>query len=126
MANPPSPLATRAGRDEARKIANRYNRRGRYFSNQGKFDEALRTLNQAIESDPNLATAQNARGYAQLRLRNYENAIADFSEAIRLNPNYANAYHNRAVARRLAGDRAGAIQDLRLAEELERKTSRGQ
>jgi tetratricopeptide (TPR) repeat protein len=126
MVTPPNALATRAGRDEARKIADRYNRRGRSFSNQGKFEEALRILNQAIEIDPDLAAAQNARGYVELRLRNYERAIRDFSEAIRLNPGYANAYHNRAVARGFAGDQAGAALDFRRAAELERQPSRKQ
>jgi tetratricopeptide (TPR) repeat protein len=123
MVNPPSALATRAGDDTAGKIADRYNRRGRSLSNRGKFDEALRILSQAIEIDPNLPAALNARGYAQLRLRNYERAIGDFSKAIRLNPNYVNAYHNRAVARRLAGDQGGSAQDFRRAEELEQKPS---
>ena len=43
-------------------------------------------LNRAIELDPWLASAYNARGYAYLRMLNYNRAVIDFSEAIRLSP----------------------------------------
>jgi len=96
---------------------------GRTQSSGENFPEALRALNRAIELDPNMAHAFNARGYVHLRLRHLDEAAADFSEAIRLSPNYVNAYHNRAVVRRMKGDRGGASEDDLSAAELARSES---
>jgi tetratricopeptide (TPR) repeat protein len=94
-------------------------RQGRYLAEQENFEEAVQAFTQAIQMDPTLALALNARGYAHLRLRRYQDAIDDCSQAIRLNPAYANAYLNRSVAKRALGDIAGAREDQRHAVELD-------
>jgi tetratricopeptide (TPR) repeat protein len=99
--------------------ANRYYRQGRYLAEQENFEEAEKAFTQAIQVDPTLALALNARGYARLRLRRYQDAIEDCSQAIKLNPAYANAYLNRSVAKRAMGDIAGARDDQRHASELD-------
>jgi tetratricopeptide (TPR) repeat protein len=99
--------------------ANRLYRQGRYLSEQENFAEAVQAYTQAIQLDPTLALALNARGYARLRLRHYQEAVDDCSQAIRLNPAYANAYLNRSVAKRALGDIAGAREDQRRAAELD-------
>jgi tetratricopeptide (TPR) repeat protein len=96
-----------------------YYKLGREQAGRNDFQEALRSLNQAIELDPQRATSYNARGYVYLRVQSYANAIVEFSEAIRLRPDYTNAYQNRAAARRHAGDEKGAAEDIRRATELE-------
>ncbi len=100
--------------------ANYFYRKGRAYADQERFEVALPFFNQAIQMDPNMATALNARCYAHIRLHHYDQALADCSEAIRLNPSYANAYRNRAVAKHFAGDKAGSTEDFRRASELER------
>jgi tetratricopeptide (TPR) repeat protein len=91
---------------------------GRVQNDQQHFEQALSLLSRAIELDPWLASAYNARGYANLRLAKYDPAVSDFSEAIRLQPNYTNAYWNRAAARRHTGDLQGAAADQRKAASL--------
>jgi len=99
--------------------ANRLYRQGRYLSEQENFEQAVQAFTQAIQTDPTLALALNARGYALLRLRRYQDAINDCSQAIRLNPAYANAYLNRSVAKRALGDITGAREDKNHAAELD-------
>ena len=91
---------------------------GRARNHDESFQDAVSLLTRAIELDPNLASAYNARGFAQLKMARFDPAIQDFSEAIRLRSTYANAYHNRAVARRKKGDKAGAEEDERKAQDL--------
>jgi Flp pilus assembly protein TadD len=85
---------------------------------QEQFAEAVAELTQAIQLDPNMTLAYNARGYAHFRLRQFAEAIADFDQAIKLDPLYANAYLNRGSAKRAAGDKSGGDEDVNKAREL--------
>lgn len=69
--------------------------RGRALTAEGKYDEAVAELTEAIRLQPDLARAYNARGYAYLLARDFQHALADFDQALRLNPGYANAIQNR-------------------------------
>jgi len=95
-----------------------YYKLGKEQAGRDDFWGALRSLNRAIEMDPQSAPSYNARGYVYLRLQSFANAVLEFSSAIRLRPDYANAYQNRAIARRRLGDEEGAAEDNRRAAEL--------
>jgi hypothetical protein len=62
VAQNPRPLEASAS-DEARKIrdAKRLYRKGRDYSEQEKFEEAVQALGQALQLDSSLALALNAR-----------------------------------------------------------------
>jgi tetratricopeptide (TPR) repeat protein len=91
---------------------------GRQLLQEGQFAAAIQKLSEALELDPTLALALNARGYAHFRLKQVPEALADFDQALKINSGYVNAYQNRAAARRAAGDKAGADADLGKAREL--------
>jgi tetratricopeptide (TPR) repeat protein len=110
---PPPPLETKAVL-----TADDYHQQGRKDIQEDKFAEAIEALNKALDMNPYLATAFNARGYAHFRLKQYKEAIADFDAAIKLNPLYGNAFTNRASAKRAAGDKAGADADQAKARDL--------
>lgn len=94
---------------------------GRKLIQEGKFTEAIQVLTQAIQLNPSLALAYNARGYAHIRLRQFREAIADFDQAIKLDPNYSNAYLNRGSAKRASGDKPGGDADMAKASELSQR-----
>jgi len=98
-----------------------YYKLGKEQADRNELWEALRSLNRAVELDPQRASSYNARGYVYLRLQSFANAAVEFSDAIRLRPDYVNAYQNRAIARRHLGDEEGAAADSRKAAELERR-----
>ena len=71
---------------------------GRVLLQQNKFPEAIDALTRALQLNPNLPHAWNARGYAYMRLGQRTKALADFDQALKIDPNYQNARTNRAAA----------------------------
>jgi hypothetical protein len=115
-ASPPAAEAAPATAD-----AGYYYKLGKQQTDANDLWGALRSLNRAIELDPQRATSYNARGYVYLRLQSFANALVEFSSALRLRPDYANAYRNRAIARQHLGDQEAAAADNRKAAELEKR-----
>lgn len=90
--------------------ATQHNERGAEYLDQGKWNEAISELDQAIEIDPNHAKAYNNRGYAHRELGQWEQALADLGKAIELDPAYATAYDNRGGPQRpLRGQERAAL-----------------
>lgn len=78
------------------------------------FDEAIKELNQLIESDPKVAApAYNLRGHCKL-LGDYDlqGAIDDYDKAIELQRDFAYAYANRGKAYQLLKDYKTALKDF--------------
>jgi tetratricopeptide (TPR) repeat protein len=79
------------------------------------------TDTQAIESNPNDATAYLERGTAHFKASEFDSAIADFTKAIELKPNHASAYTNRGSAHYEKAEFDRAIADFTKAIELNPK-----
>ena len=78
------------GGDEAAK----HNDEGVRLSAEGRFDEAIREFDAAIELEPHLAPAYANRGVTHFELGNFEQGLADLDRAIAIDPHNA-SYHVR-------------------------------
>jgi len=85
----------------------------------GQRDEAIATLNQALERDGEDIQALNALGIAYLVNGNLAAAIATHTQAKSLNPENEIAYYNLSLAYQRLPDVAAAIENANRATELE-------
>jgi predicted TPR repeat methyltransferase len=68
----------------------------------GRFEDALASVERAMELDPNRADAHHARGHLLQRLNRHDEAASCFEQAVRLNPSHEMAQFNLASLRALA------------------------
>jgi len=85
---------------------------------QGKTQQAVELLSQAINAHPNDHRYYNDRGVAYKRAGNLEMALADYSKALQLKPDYTNALNNRGVLYLEQGTYDRALQDFTEALKL--------
>ncbi|WP_229310975.1 tetratricopeptide repeat protein [Larkinella soli] len=85
---------------------------GRGLMRQGKFREAIQSLNAAVEADAGNFEAFNSRGVAYFELKEYPNALLDYEQALKLNPEFYKPYYNRAKLKTAKGDTEGALKDF--------------
>lgn len=69
----------------------------------------------AVGIEPNAWRSHNGLGLLADRREDHVAAIAHYDSALRLNPNSGAILNNRGYSKMLAGDLAGAEEDLRLA-----------
>lgn len=98
--------------------------RAEALSGLDRWDEALRSVNRALEIEPYLAEAYNQRGIIRRAMRQFEQAINDHTMAIHIEPEYAEAHLQRALAyegrRRHADAEADLTRALKLNPQLKR------
>jgi tetratricopeptide (TPR) repeat protein len=85
---------------------------------EGKYNEAIKAFDKAIELNPRDAVAYNNRGAAYGQIGNYKQQIDDSNKAIELNPKVAVAYNNRGVAYGELGSYEQEIEDCSKAIEI--------
>ena len=103
-------------------IAEIYVCRGEALAALGRGDEALKSINAALEIEPYLAAAYLERGNIRERRREYDAAINDYTMAIHIEPEFAEAYFSRALAyeerKRYADAEADLTRTLDLNQNL--------
>ena len=95
-----------------------YNK-GLALNSAGKYDEAIKALDKAIEIDPNDATAWNIKGVALDNQGKHDEAIKALDKALEIDPNDAAALHNKGWALNNFGKYDEAIQALDKAIEID-------
>ena len=88
-----------------------FNNLGAAYIDQGKYEDALSQLNQALGLRPNYFMALLNRAVAYSKQGKMGQALVDFSEAERLNPQSPLLYLNRGLAEFAAGYYEAAAQD---------------
>ena len=71
---------------------------GVIYAQRGNHAEAVRQIDVALETNPNVAAAHNNRGNALRELKRLDEALASYDRAITLQPDFAEAFNNRGVA----------------------------
>ena len=65
-----------------------------YYSNTGKFDEAMVFADDMIAKDPNNPFFLYVKGYLYQNMKDYDNAIKYYKKTVEADPSYAEAYSN--------------------------------
>lgn len=85
---------------------------------QGRLNESVQLLAEALRVNPDHPDAHNNLGSALKGLGDLDGAIASYREAVRLNPSFVDAHQNLGRALKEAGRLADAAVALRRALEL--------
>ncbi|MEM6714208.1 MAG: substrate-binding domain-containing protein, partial [Cyanobacteria bacterium P01_C01_bin.147] len=99
-------------------IARGLARRGSALANLERPDEALKSLNRALEMDPNDVAAWISKGNVFIPMGQLDEALFCFDKAIELNPNLAAAWQGKAQALQKMGRTAEARNCFQQAEAL--------
>jgi tetratricopeptide (TPR) repeat protein len=90
----------------------------------GKYDDAIKVLNDACAANPNDAIMFLNRGFAFNELKRYKEGLSDLSRSITLDPKKADAYFNRALSYQKLGQPDLANQDIEKGKELKAKAKK--
>ena len=96
-----------------------YIRRGDRLIEKGDYENAIAEYSQAIQLEPDYASAYNNRGVAYSYLNEYKKAITDFQKVMELNPDDAFAFNNRGLVYQDLKEYEKAIVNYKKAIELQ-------
>ncbi len=83
-----------------------------------KYNEALANYEQAIQSDPQDATAYLGKGFVLCRLRRYKEALTAYEQAIQFDPHDATAYLGRGNTLWCLEEHDAAMKDYQIVRAI--------
>lgn len=87
------------------------------YTEEQKFDEAIKTCDKLLELLPSNAEIFYLRGVNYFLKESYELAITDFDSTLSNNPNYTDAYLYRAKAKQALKQYWSALRDYNRAKD---------
>ncbi|KAF8380461.1 hypothetical protein HHK36_027947 [Tetracentron sinense] len=86
---------------------------------EGKLEEAIKPLTEAILLNPTSAIMYATRASVYIKMKKPNAAIRDANAALEINPDSAKGYKSRGIARAMLGQWEKATKDLHLASKLD-------
>lgn len=105
----------------ARSEGNSHCEEGFEYTQSGKWAEAIKSFDVALQWSPGLARAYQGRGFAKCMLGEYAAAVHDYDAAVRFEPDNASFYSGRARAHEALGQEDLAKQDRSVHDRMMRK-----
>jgi len=84
-----------------------------------KYDEALKTFDEVLDSHPDYKDAHMGRAITLMQLQEYEKSRKAFDRALALDENFTAVYANRGILNDRTGRYQEAVSDYRRAIELD-------
>ncbi|MBX9573633.1 MAG: tetratricopeptide repeat protein [Candidatus Obscuribacterales bacterium] len=91
---------------------------GHRLNENGRYQDAINILTQAISQDPKLADAYISRGFSFSKLGNYPSAILDYLRALEIQPQSAYAHNNLGFTYLRNGNYEKALEEFNTALKL--------
>ncbi|MDX6770052.1 MAG: protein kinase [Elusimicrobiota bacterium] len=89
------------------------------YNRMQRYSDAVTDASTALELAPGNAAALQTRSWAFAQQKEFRKALNDAEDTLRTDPRNAFAYQNKAFALAGLGDRAGALDSLRLSAALD-------
>ena len=93
--------------------------RGAALASQGKYDVALKDLNEGVAVEPTNKNGYLNRSLVYFNLQQYEKAIDDYTEYLKYDPYSANIWYERGMLRRSLNKSQEALDDLNRAIKMD-------
>lgn len=100
------------------KTAKQFVDRGNRHLEEGRYNQAIRDLSDAIRKDSKLGDAYAKRGWAFHRKGDNTTALGDFDEALKINSSNDDAHYGRGMANRSLNKTKEALRDFTSAIRL--------
>ena len=86
--------------------------------NSGRYSDAVKSYDRAIEINPDFSEAWYNRGIALTELGRYTDAVTSYDKAVEINPDFPEAWYNRGIALTELGRYTDAVTSYDKAVEI--------